>query len=886
MRWLTWIGIAMLFLGIAFFLKYAYDRDWLGRLFGPRMRIATAATIALAMVFAGWRSLRGGMAPLGQALLGGGQALAYLTVYAALQPAVMVVSEPLLTAPTAFGLMVLVTAFGLVTAVRLDAIAMAFLAVLGGFATPVLVSSGTDARDALCGYLLLLDVGVLSAAFYRRWRALDLLAFVGTALLFGGWLARWHQDHPQPDASLLWLAAFHLVFLLLPFAHHYRHRTAVAGERFVLAIANVAWAFGYAGWLLHETAPRLLAISCAAGAALYLGLGVLVARRVGDDRRTRDGFFVLATVLLTLSLFYLLPVDTITTGWFAEATALLWLGYRYANPAMRTVALLVLATAVLRTVGIHLLNADRTAALLWNPWFAQLLVQSVGLGAFAWVHHRNATTPGERGLARAVGVTAGWWTLLVAGLEVRRHALGHAETWAPGVPALAVAGVQLLGVVAFTLAASRLRSLAGFLAGLVPLAVAAILVGIAYERYPAEAGLIANGCCLGGIAVIAALWWLARTSPRLPGAESLGPLLAGSAQLACSALATAEAAAWLQRGDRIPAPGTMAQVLGWVWLALAVSGSLVALHSASRRVLRLAWLPLALALVAAFINYAVPLASHRLLVNARFLFAIAGCVVIAATAVVLRLHESKPAADRAPALALVLAMVFGAFEAVAWSRAAWIDGDGAPWAVWLVGTTVVLGSAGGRARALATTNASLRMVALLALVPALCVPLAIYLVDWPCAWMFANLRALLVAASIALAVWWAREGERLQPLRWVAFAVAFSGLTAEPPVWFLDNAGSGPGERAEAARRALFSVTVTWVVVAAALLSYGFRRDRRTVRVVALTLFGATAAKLLVFDMSGAQQLYRILAFVLVGLVFVGASWLYHRAERRGAGAG
>lgn len=231
-------------------------------------------------------------------------------------------------------------------------------------------------------------------------------------------------------------------------------------------------------------------------------------------------------------------------------------------------------------------------------------------------------------------------------------------------------------------------------------------------------------------------------------------------------------------------------------------------------------------------------------------------------------------------------MAFGGFEAWAWSKATWSTAEAAPWAMWLLGATAVVGSAGGRARALATNNHSLRAVALLALVPALGLPLATYLLSWPAEWMFVNLRALLVAASIALAVWWARDAERLQPLCWVAFAVALLGLTAEPPVWILDHAGAGPGEHAEAVRRALFAVTVTWVVVAVALLVHGFRRDRRPVRVVALSLFGATAAKLLVLDMSGAQQLYRILAFVLVGLVFVGASWLYHRAERRGGGAG
>ncbi len=881
LRWLTWIGIGLLFLGIAFFLKYAYDRDWLGRLFGPRMRIATAAGISLAMVVAGWRSVRTGMTTLGQSLLGGGQALAYLTVYAALQPAVMVVPEPLLAAPTAFGLMVLVTALGLVTAVRLDAIVMAVLAVLGGFATPVLVSSGTDARDALCGYLLLLDVGVLAAAFHRRWRALDLLAFAGTVLLFGGWYLRWHQDHPQPDATLVWLALFHLVFLLLPFAHHYRHRTAVTGERFMLAIANVAWAYGYAGWMLREAAPRLLAASCAVGAALYLVLGVLVTRRVGDDRRTRDGFLVLAAALTTLSLFHLLPVDTISTGWFVEAVALLWLGYRHQNPTIRWVALLVSSAAALRTLLVHLPAADPTQALVWNRWFAQLLVQSLGVGAFAFVHHRLATARGERLLGGTAGIAAGWWTLLAAGLEVHRHSSGHPEAWTPATTPLVVAWLQLTGVAAFAAVTLRTRSYASFVGASLPCLAAGILVGFAYARYPANATLVVNGCCLTGLAVVAALWWLARIASRLPRGTLDAPVLAGCAQLALSALATVEAAAWLQRPGSMPAPGTLTQVLGWVWLSLAVAGGLAALRSASARVLGIAMLPLLLALFAAGLNYEVPLAPHRLLVNERFLFAIVCTVVTAATAVALRQHLPKPAADRAPALALVLAMGFGAIEAVAWSRAAWASSEAAPWAMWLIGATAVAGSAGGLARARATANTSLRVVALLALAPALCVPLATYLVHWPAEWMFVNLRALLVAASVALAVWWAREAERLRMLRWVAFTVALLGLSVEPPVWILDHAGSGPGAQAEANRRALFAVTVTWVVLAVALLVHGFRRGRRTVRVVALTLFGATAAKLLVLDMSGAQQLYRILAFVLVGLVFVGASWLYHRAARR-----
>ncbi|MFO1078314.1 MAG: DUF2339 domain-containing protein [Planctomycetota bacterium] len=307
LRWLTWIGLAMLFLGVAFFLKYAYDRDWLGRFFGPRLRIATATGAAGVLLLLGWRSLKNGLAAFGQALLGGGQALLYLTIFAAFQPAAMVVDEPLFGPTTAFALMALVTAGGLAAAVRLDAVAMAFLAVLGGFATPVMIQTGRDARDLLCAYLLVLDLGVLAVASYRQWRALDLLAFAGTAALFAGWWAAFGAAHPQPDATLAWVAIFHLVFAVLPVVQHWRRRTPVAIERFALALANLAGTLAFLTHTLHLTAPKLLAALCLVAAALYAGLGFVTAHRVGGDHRTRDGYLALAAMLLTLGLFFLLP---------------------------------------------------------------------------------------------------------------------------------------------------------------------------------------------------------------------------------------------------------------------------------------------------------------------------------------------------------------------------------------------------------------------------------------------------------------------------------------------------------------------------------------------------------------------------------------------------
>jgi uncharacterized membrane protein len=74
---------------------------------------------------------------------------------------------------------------------------------------------------------------------------------------------------------------------------------------------------------------------------------------------------------------------------------------------------------------------------------------------------------------------------------------------------------------------------------------------------------------------------------------------------------------------------------------------------------------------------------------------------------------------------------------------------------------------------------------------------------------------------------------------------------------------------------------VVWVVLASAALVVGFRWRLRLVRYLALGLFALTAAKLLIVDMNGVQQLYRILAFMLVGVVLIAASYAYHRLERR-----
>src|ERR1035437_4769630 len=78
LRWLAYAGAAFLFLTAVFFLKYAFQNDWIG----PRGQIAICALGAAALAAAGSRFLNKNWRILGQSLIGLGLAILYATFYA------------------------------------------------------------------------------------------------------------------------------------------------------------------------------------------------------------------------------------------------------------------------------------------------------------------------------------------------------------------------------------------------------------------------------------------------------------------------------------------------------------------------------------------------------------------------------------------------------------------------------------------------------------------------------------------------------------------------------------------------------------------------------------------------------------------------------------
>ena len=157
----------------------------------------------------GWR-LRKRSDSYGLTLQGAGIAVPYLTTLAAMK------LHPLLAPEAGFFILIIVVIAGVLLALKQDSLALAAVATLGGFAAPVLVSTGSANHLFLFSYLTLINLGVVAIAWFKAWRLLNLLGFFCSVTLASAWGNQYYKPElftlAEPFLLLLFvlyvLAAF------------------------------------------------------------------------------------------------------------------------------------------------------------------------------------------------------------------------------------------------------------------------------------------------------------------------------------------------------------------------------------------------------------------------------------------------------------------------------------------------------------------------------------------------------------------------------------------------------------------------------------------------------------------------------------------------------
>ena len=358
------VGLVILFIGLSFLARYAA----VSGLLPVEFRLAAIAASGIALLGFGFkkRLVKPGFA---LALQGAGVAVLYLTVFAAYK------LYDLLPALAAFGLMGVVCALSCALALLQNARSLAVVAFAGGFAVPVLLSTGQGSHVGLFSYYTVLNLAILYIALRRSWRILNLVGFIATFGVASLWGVLKYA--PENYASTQpFLIGFVLIYLTMAVLYARNTPTRLAGLGGVvdstLVFGTPLVGFGLQAGLVQPFELGT-ALSALGFGAVYLVLALALQRRSSPGYRLLvECFIAIGVGFATLAVPLAFDARLTSAVWALEGAGAFWVGMRQARWMPRAFGLVLQVLACfsfLDTAGTNvsawpLLNAGFMGALL------------------------------------------------------------------------------------------------------------------------------------------------------------------------------------------------------------------------------------------------------------------------------------------------------------------------------------------------------------------------------------------------------------------------------------------------------------------------------------------------------------------------------------------
>lgn len=371
------IGMLVLLAGVAALLKYVSDQ---GLLEVPiALRLAGVTVGALGLLVFGWRQ-RDQRRLFALALQGGAIGVLLLTIFAAFRMYALIDPAP------AFIASLLLVAGLCVLAVVQESRTLAVLGILAGFMAPLWLSTGSGNHVGLFGYYAVLNAGIFAIAWFRPWRALNLLGFAFTFGIGTVWgVLQYRPEHLATTQPFL--ALFFAFYLLIPLMYARRRpaeqRDLVDGA---LVFGTPLVAFSLQGALLFDQ-PLVLAGIAVGIAGLYAVLARTLIKRPSFGVLAQS-HAVLAAGFATLAVPLALSARVTGAVYALEGAGLVWLGLRQQRRLPQIAgALLQIAAAFAFVAGAD--HWERDARMLINPTAIGVLLLAAAGFASAWSCRRS-----------------------------------------------------------------------------------------------------------------------------------------------------------------------------------------------------------------------------------------------------------------------------------------------------------------------------------------------------------------------------------------------------------------------------------------------------------------------------------------------------------------
>jgi len=347
------------------------------------------------------------------------------------------------------------------------------------------------------------NAGVLAVAYFKKWRALNLLALGGTIVNVCAWLYSHYYHGGVATEKLAFIVTYMTVlwamYFVLSLVYHLLGRRDPSRLDLPVTIINVVAYYTGLYILLRADYHHWLGPAAAVLGAIYLLEGLAIRKWAPVQARFVLLQLAQALGLLTLAIPIQLEGIWIPMAWGAEAAVLFYLGVRLKDWRVRSAALLVHLASVIALAWFAREAWDTKGMLVLNARTATFAVVGLAMALSAWFYRRAEDKKPAEGVAVTVAAGLAHVVLMVLiGVEVGRwHAdagaalrkRSPADLWqqlgdlAWLRDALLATGLAVYGLVAVGLVAVLRRAFHHAMA-LVAFAASFIVIGIAQEHLP------------------------------------------------------------------------------------------------------------------------------------------------------------------------------------------------------------------------------------------------------------------------------------------------------------------------------------------------------------------------------------------------------------------
>jgi uncharacterized membrane protein len=364
-HWLNRIGVIALLFGVAYLLRYAFVSKWVSAAVWIWLGVSTGIAIILSSEWFRRRGYR----LLSLSLKATGIGVSYLCLWAGLE------LYQLLSGSQTFSGLVVLTILAAVLALRESAEALAALAMIGGFLTPLLIS--IPAREVpLFSYIAILDCAAAASALKQTWWKLLPLNFLATSALCMTW---YFKDYSRTELLTAVLAATFFFAIFCLSAYWVRGPFSTGATRYLLVsmeVANPLLYFAGLYLLIDPVLHNAIAIPTLGLSALYFAFATNRDRqqKLGVDIRVAV-YGALGVAFFAITLAVLLRAEWLSLAWFAEGAVVMTIGFWRHLSWLRWGALLLLCGAVVK-------------AFAWDVWQLGLAYRTLsftGLGVLLLV---------------------------------------------------------------------------------------------------------------------------------------------------------------------------------------------------------------------------------------------------------------------------------------------------------------------------------------------------------------------------------------------------------------------------------------------------------------------------------------------------------------------